>query len=336
MRTNPRSMTASLDWPGLVEEALRRRRAEGLTQKEHAALARVSVPTMIAFDRKETSLSLNKALDILQVVSLVADQPQATSQQVFVDAAEQRWAELTRDLPIDAPARQPYGHYVFDYEIVGASARSVRILIEALRQADRKYSGWPPFWWPTRKGIAPYPFEGGVECWLGKPDTERAFDDAAHSDFWRATVDARLYLHRGYQEDSADVLTPATVFDLTLPIWRAGEVLMHARHLAESLGVAPDAEARVGVRYVGLAGRVLKSWANPHRELLEDYRCRTGEAAGFVSCHAYDIGDRLPELVCKLMAPVYEQFDFFQLPAQLVEEELDKLRKGRVRRGGNQ
>ena len=37
---------APLNWDALVAEALRRRKAERLTQREHAALANVSVPTI--------------------------------------------------------------------------------------------------------------------------------------------------------------------------------------------------------------------------------------------------------------------------------------------------
>ncbi|PKP68071.1 MAG: transcriptional regulator, partial [Alphaproteobacteria bacterium HGW-Alphaproteobacteria-5] len=45
----------------MVDEAKRRRKAEKLTQKEHAALAGVSIPTMISFERGEESLTLGKA-----------------------------------------------------------------------------------------------------------------------------------------------------------------------------------------------------------------------------------------------------------------------------------
>ncbi len=320
---------APLDWPGLVEEALRRRRAEGLTQKEHAALAGVSVPTLIAFDRGQTTLSLAKAIAILKVVGLIAERGPADAQDAFVAAAEARWAELTADLPDADPARMPHGHYDFDYVIAGARVTTGKTLLEALRQADRKYTGWPPFWVPNRQDIAPYPVEDGVECWLGRPDAERAFDDAAHNDFWRAALDVRLYLRRGYREDSVDVLAPATVFDLTLPVWRAGEVLLHARHLAAALKAGDDAEIRLRVRYAGLAGRELKPWANPYREVFDDHRARTDAAEGAVVCPAGAIEDRLPALVQALLAPLYERFDFFELPAGLVEEELARLRKSR-------
>jgi DNA-binding NtrC family response regulator len=39
-----------LDWRRLVAEAIRRRKAEKLTQREHAALTSVSVPTIVSFD----------------------------------------------------------------------------------------------------------------------------------------------------------------------------------------------------------------------------------------------------------------------------------------------
>lgn len=334
MRAPSGTVTFPLDWPGLVEEALRRRRAEGLTQKEHAALAGVSVPTMVSFDRKELSLSLAKAIDILQIVGLVAKPSPRSALDDFRKAADRRWDELVATLPPDAPARLESGHYTFDYQIAGAAASSWRKLQDALRKADRKYTGWPPFWLPTRQAIAAYPFDDGVECWLGKPDAERAVDDAAHADFWRASLDARLYLRRGYQEDSTDVLPPATIFDLTLPIWRAGETLLHAHHLGEALEAAPDAQIEFRARYTGLAGRELKSWANPHRSMLDDHRCRTGYAESAVQSRVADVAENLPALVHRLLAPVYELFDFFELHPAIVSEELDRLRSDRTRRRG--
>ena len=40
-------------------------------QREHASLAGVSIPTIVAFDRGEEHLTLTKAFDILRVVGLV-------------------------------------------------------------------------------------------------------------------------------------------------------------------------------------------------------------------------------------------------------------------------
>ena len=76
-----------LDWQSLVGEALRRRKEEGLTQKEHAALANVSIPTIAAFDRGETTLTLAKAFDILRVVGLLSEPGEAGAQAAFVREA---------------------------------------------------------------------------------------------------------------------------------------------------------------------------------------------------------------------------------------------------------
>src|SRR4051794_37347422 len=99
-----------LNWPEIVEEALRRRKAERLTQREHAALASVSIPTMAAFERRELTLSLGKALDILRVVGLVdeRDQGQGT-QEIFVREAFSSWRALTQNLPGDSYARFQHG-----------------------------------------------------------------------------------------------------------------------------------------------------------------------------------------------------------------------------------
>jgi transcriptional regulator with XRE-family HTH domain len=108
-----------LNWPGLVTEAIRRRKAEKLTQKEHAALASVSVPTIIAFDRGERTLSLTKAIDILRVVGLVDEPSNAGSQEIFVQQAFTRWRELIADLPKNSPGRFPAGWYRIDYALDG-------------------------------------------------------------------------------------------------------------------------------------------------------------------------------------------------------------------------
>jgi transcriptional regulator with XRE-family HTH domain len=74
-------LIAPLNWRALVNEALRRRKAEKLTQRRHAALASVSVPTIVAFDRGERTLSLAKAFDILRVVGLVDEPAEGGAQE---------------------------------------------------------------------------------------------------------------------------------------------------------------------------------------------------------------------------------------------------------------
>ena len=90
---------APLKWRELVNEALRRRKAEKLTQREHAALASVSIPTIVSFDRGEVTLTLAKAFDILRVVGLVEEPGKEGVQGAFVQEAFARWRDLTKNLP---------------------------------------------------------------------------------------------------------------------------------------------------------------------------------------------------------------------------------------------
>ncbi len=202
MSQNSRGITP-LNWRGMVAEAMRRRKAEKLTQREHAALASVSIPTIVSFDRGERTLSLAKAFDILRVVGLVEEPTEDGAQEIFVRDAFARWRGLTSKLPKDSPARFPHGSYQIDYALEGDIKQfELHKLQQVLAQAELRITGWPVFWVPTREQIAPREVDGVVECWLPPFDDEtpRAHFDAAHCDFWRAAPAGRMFLIRGYQE----------------------------------------------------------------------------------------------------------------------------------------
>jgi transcriptional regulator with XRE-family HTH domain len=328
MQQSPRRVVQPLDWPALVAETIRRRKEEGMTQVQHAALAGVGRTTVVAFDQGDTSISLSRALAILGVVGLVAEN-RTSPQDAFVAACRQRWEELVGVLAEDAPARQPHGHYSFDYEVAGPIARlSSKQLVEILEKSVVRYSGWPAFWVPAKPELAPVPVEDGVECWLGNPRADRVFDDAAHSDYWRASTEGRFYLQRGYQEDGADVLQPGTFFDVTLPIWRAGEGLSHATRVARSVATEDDVTIRFRARYTGLDGRDLATWAKPaNRSLIVGvHRSRLPEAHLAVEAAVGRIEDELAGVVHDLLRPLYERFGGYVLEHDLVERELREMK----------
>ena len=62
----------SLDWAELVEEAHRRRKAQKLTQRRLAAMANVSLPTVVRFEKHERDIQLSSALRILDALGMVA------------------------------------------------------------------------------------------------------------------------------------------------------------------------------------------------------------------------------------------------------------------------
>lgn len=167
-----------------------------------------------------------------------------------------------------------------------------------------------------------------MEAWAGRPKAgERSFDDPAHADFWRATRDGKLYTIRGYTEDSfADRVAPGAAMDITLPVWRVGEGILFAARFAETF---EDVEAiAVECRFTGLNNRFLTS-LNHSRAVFDDRVCHTQEVTLTGQATLGQIRDNLTEFMHELLSPLYERFDFFALPLELVDTELGRLRGGR-------
>ena len=244
-----------------------------------------------------------------------------------------RWASLVETLPSEVGPRFPHGFYNYAYEIVGdVRPTALSGLSEIIRSSSVRYTGWPPFWYPTRAEIEPYPIDGVVECWLGgDTQTPTASRDPAHSDFWRISSDGLAYLLRGYQEDRDDLrrshlgnVAPGTVLDVTLPVWRAGETLLQAERLASNLCEGPSS-IRFAAKYTGLRGRSLVSMSDM-RWVPEGSVSRQAGIDLEIQIDTQTISPNLPEIVHALLHPLYELFGFFDLPMELVVTELKRLR----------
>lgn len=247
----------------------------------------------------------------------------------FVTASRARHEALleTSGLPVNAASRTPLGKYEIGFAFHGAqqapSLSSLRRRIDNAHQV--KLTGWPTFLVMTRQEMAPYSADGGVEAWIGRPGLERHLgEDAAHSDFWRIVPEGMLYTATGYDEDgSHERAEPGTAFDLVLPIWRIGEALLFARRLAATYeGVE---EIAAWVRWSGLEGRALRAMSGRRMPMSFDRISHTQDVESTLVIKLEQIDDNLPEVLRALVAPVYEAFDFYELPPQIVEQELERL-----------
>jgi transcriptional regulator with XRE-family HTH domain len=320
-----------LNWRALVAEAIHRRKAEKMTQRQHAALASVSIPTIVAFDRGERTLSLGKAFDILRVVGLLEEPAEDGAQEAFALEAFARWQGLTNKLPPRSPGRFPNGWYRIDYALEG-DLKDIELhkLKGLLKQVEMRETGWPMFLDSNRKELGPYEIDGTLECWLqpGGDKIDRPFSDAAHCDFWRAAPNGRMFLIRGYQEDTQLTFAPGSIFDTTLVIWRLAEGLSHAARLAALLKREEAGAITVHFRafYTGLAGRVLKSWANPLADLLvEGSVARSDEAILETAILADVIEKDLATHVFPLVDSLYERFGVTGLSRDRVQQEIKRF-----------
>jgi len=83
------------------------------------------------------------------------------------------------------------------------------------------------------------------------------------------------------------------------------------------------------IRWTGLAGRELVTFGNPNRWIFDGHTAHDDQYETSISFPAARVDDNLPELVGQLVRPLYQRFDFFELPGNLVAEELARMRENR-------
>lgn len=252
------------------------------------------------------------------------EEPARARLEAWVAESRVRWERVVEQR--GAQDRYAHGFYTFAYLLEGNLEKPNQAqLLQILERAQGRETGWPA-WLVIRErgddGVRPV--DGLVESIL----LDGVFADPSHSDYWLAAPDARLFLVRGYAEDDEPArLEPGSALDLTLPVWRTGEALLHAERLARELN---DEAATVHFRasWEGLEGRTLRALYS--RRLLTRARpAAQNVVTATASVAANQIGATLPEVVATLLEPLYGVFDFFEVPLRVVEEELDEMRRGR-------
>ncbi|NQV87738.1 MAG: hypothetical protein HQ492_11750 [Woeseiaceae bacterium] len=239
----------------------------------------------------------------------------------------ERWREVVEGVPPENPASCSHGFCTIGYQIHGeVRPRRGQELIELLRQAKVRHTGWPEWWVPDLQDIAPYPHGDNIECWIAR-DGEVLRDDPSHADFWRAHPEGRMFLLRGYAEDALDNTEPGSVFSLTTPVWRVGESLLHSSNVAAILAADDDqAEVEILLQWTGLQGRRLSAIGTT-RILMDRWQSNQDAIEIRGRFRAADLPDILPEAVQELTLPLYESFAFFRPPTEMFAEELALMRR---------
>ena len=254
----------------------------------------------------------------------------------FCDSAFSRWQELIKDLPEQAPPRCPHGFYEMGFALQGAnSLDSLGTLNQRLAVARRiKMTGWTPFLEVSPPQWAPYPYNQEIiEAWLGKPDRSRSvqglqlsdfIQGPAFSNFWRVSCDGKLYTLTGYQEDQWRELIPGEYMDINMPVWQVGEA---AYFVGRFCAEFPEVEnVSIYLKFSGLNGRKLTS-IDGRRWIRGDKVSGAPEVKNEWSGSVSQLQNNMVEVIHKLLKPLYEIFQFTQIPLDLVDKELSRLRK---------
>jgi hypothetical protein len=172
--------------------------------------------------------------------------------------------------------------------------------------------------------VRPVPHDDVVQAYIGAAAPgEEPVDRAEHADFWRVRRDGYGFLLRPYQEDRDGYIgnrypsPTGPFFDWELPTYRVVELLKFVEALAQSFG-AERSDADLLLTYYGTAERKLEA----HNSALIVHTGATSHTDTIVSSASVSVSDlemQTPEVVYNLLKPVYEQFEFTELPKRLVD-----------------
>jgi hypothetical protein len=243
--------------------------------------------------------------------------------QGFIGSSQQRWRELTNKLPTTATPRFPHGFYEVAFAIDdGFDVLSLGDFRNLLKRSLRNHSGWPPFVIIDRPPYSPRPMDDTIETWMG-PEEDGSTEVPSRCDFWRIAPEGLFYTRRGFNEDgSIEKVQPGTAFSLTTAIWRVGEAILQAYYVATALGAA-DGKLIGYFCWNGISGRKLMSIDD--RYLSYERTAYQNHYATEANIEIPTIPTSLPEIVFTIVSPLYQLFDFFQLPKRVVQEELFKM-----------
>ncbi|URW75903.1 helix-turn-helix domain-containing protein [Sphingomonas donggukensis] len=300
----------SIDWRATVDEAIRRRKAEGLSQRALASLAGVSVPTVNAFEQGDIRLRFERIVAILGALGLFAQADASDALSGFIRVSRGRWDSLVAGLPPEHPARALRGSFEFVFELPGITPSPAKALRDWL-EAEPRHTVWQPF---AAGGGKLRVVEGALEYWAGDAS------DVTIGDFWRLDPAGRGFVRQGYREDAPGSLSPGLVFDLSLPIHQLTSLLRQAASLARFAGADRDAVVRLRGAWRGLAGRTLHAWADPRLRgaVPADALALSDSAEIDVELTLGALEGDLPSAVATALAPLFERFQGFALPRELV------------------
>lgn len=241
-----------------------------------------------------------------------------------------RWMQLTRKVPGDAGAMFPHGYYEMGFSMVGARAMdSLPALLDAVTQAGQiRHSGWPPFLNLDAPELKPYANSEMIEAWLGRrSDDNWKNQDPGVQDFWQASLQGELYTIRGYMEDGPADHEKGAVLSLHYPISTIAEGIFfaerYASHFHDTKAVA------MYCRFTGLDNRSLVS-GDGRRDIREGQVCRSDKFSKSTLATLDQIREDPAEIVHGLLKQLYERFDFFELPIEVVRQMVTQVKKRRL------
>jgi len=164
-----------------------------------------------------------------------------------------------------------------------------------------------------------------VEISLNEPDFIDPKTNHISYDFWAIHESASFYLLKSLFED---LRKPNQIFFNTRII-RITEVFMYIEKLYLGMGFPKESIFELAIKHAGLEGRILSS-SSPNRNLPRAFKAGEKEVQTSIQVSIEDIPKKLPDIVEKYTAPLFESFESFKLEKSVLEDIVNNYYIGRV------
>lgn len=235
----------------------------------------------------------------------------------------QAWKDITEQFAADDPRRLSAGFWTVSFAIDTFETETLNALRDVIDRQMPKHSGWPPFTYLHRDPVQPRAHGDTITAYIGSVrENEQPEERADHADYWSISRSGQGFLLRPMQEDCPGYpgeiypMPEGPFFDWVFPIYRMTEVFRYIQTLSQHFS-EDDATFRVHLKYYNTAGRRLET--GTRNFILNDGAvCAVDELESSIAASVAEIETNLEEILFSLLAPIYEQFEFTELPRQLV------------------
>ena len=235
----------------------------------------------------------------------------------YIKTSLDRWSDENSKLHESSVTKNKHWYYYFSSQIIWK--KKTWIKMKDLKEKIHNFREYT--WWPIFLIIRKEPefISDNFELSL----LDQVFE-SDHSDFWRIWRDWMNFALRGYQTDCRTDYNPGEVFDLTIPVWRLGEYLLHILDLWNFL-YEEGFQILFESWWTGLKDRKLVSlgW---ERFIFREYLSNDDVYKFRTNIWDKEIQDILPLVTQKILSWLYEKFNLFQPTYELYEVEINKMR----------
>lgn len=197
-------------------------------------------------------------------------------------------------------------------------------LRDAARESTVSTFGWPiAVFLDNSDEYRPTADKGGIKAEI--PIEKSALDGRKSFDYWAIHTSGAFYTLKSIFEDSRN----PEIISFNTRIVRITEVLMYLKNLYSNLSIKLNRELEVMIKHEGIKGRRLGTLSQ-NRLMLGTYIASEDEVSTTVMTNISDFEEKPAEVVEKFTEPLFEQFNFYRVNRNILEEIVQNYLNGKV------